>query len=284
MENVRTVRIPQLALVTGLAVLLGSSLLMTLSANAQEATPESANDSLPPILWELTEFVDSVNGSMVVENPEKYTVQFLPDGLLAVGADCNRAALGYTQTGPSLEIKQGAMTLAACPEGSRSNEFVQQLGFVTSFTYDQSEATDQLVLAMMADGGFLRFQPSLTGVVWQWEEFQGGDGAIVAPDDPTKYTLQFEADGTVTGQVACNRGMGTYTVDGSSISIVLATTKMACPPGSLDNEFGRYISESNSFVIRNGQFSLALPMDSGIASFNPVVDMPDSEATPESGS
>ncbi len=274
-------RIARLAVAAGLALVIGSSMIAVLPGSAQDATPDAESDALPPILWQLTEIVDSVNGSIMIDNPEQYTVQFLPEGLLAVGADCNRAALGYTVNGPSLEIKPGVMTLAACGENSMSNEFVKQLGFVTSYSIDQSEASDQLVLAMMADGGFLRFQPSLTGVVWQWQQFQGGDGTIIAPDDPSQYTLQFEADGTVTGQVACNRGKGTYMVDGSSISIVLATTKMACPPGSLDAEFGLYISESNTFVIRNGQFSLALPVDSGIASFDPVVDMPGTEATPE---
>jgi len=33
--------------------------------------------------------------------------------------------------------------------------------------------------------------PSLTGVVWQWAEFQSSDESLVKPDDPEAYTLQF---------------------------------------------------------------------------------------------
>jgi heat shock protein HslJ len=251
-------------------------------ARAQDATPELAS-AIVPIVWQLTEFIDSAQGSTPVDDPSKYTIQLTPDGFVFIQADCNQGGAEYMISGNSLEFGPARTTLVACEEGSLSDRFLQELTFVRSFVIDQSEATDQLVLNLMADGGSLVFSPALTGVIWQWEQFEGGDGTVVAPDDPTLYTLQFQPDGTVNGQVDCNRGMGTYESDGSSISIVLATTRMACPEGSLDAEFSRYISEANSFVIRDGKLALALPIDSGIATFSPIYVEPGAEATPEAG-
>jgi heat shock protein HslJ len=266
------------ALSLGLAMTAIASPL--LSASAQEATPEPA-ESIGPIVWQLTEIVDNAEGSTPVDDPTKYTLQFGPDGQAFMRLDCNRGSAPYTISGNSIEFGQGRTTLALCEEGSLSDRFLEELTFVRSFVIDQSGATDQLVLSLMADGGSLRFSPALYGVVWQWEQFEGGDGAVVAPDDPSLYTLQFQPDGTITGQVDCNRGMGSYEVDGSSITITLATTKMACPEGSLDAEFLRYLSEANSFVIRDGKLALALPVDSGIATFIPVYVEPGAQGTPE---
>jgi heat shock protein HslJ len=270
-----------IALALGFAIVSATGLLAAASAQT-DASPPADDVSIAPIVWELIEFVDTKNGSEPVGNPEDYTLQFLPDGVLAVGADCNRAVMSYESQGSSLMIAAGAMTLALCAPDSKSDQFIVELGYVSSFTISQESASDQLSLALQADGGFLNFRASLVGVQWQWQRFQGGDGAEVSPGDPSQYTLEFHEDGSVTGQIDCNRAVGTYTADGNRINIVLATTRMACPPGSLDAEFGRYISESNTFVIRDGNLSLALPIDSGIATFAPVVAMPDDSGTPES--
>jgi heat shock protein HslJ len=228
--------------------------------------------TIPPIEWHLVEFIDSMAGSTAVDDPTRYTVQFRPDGSVGIRADCNRGVGEYTVEGSGITFGPIATTLVLCPPDSLSDRFLKELNEVRSFVIDDSGASDALVMSFMADGGMLRFEPALTGVVWEWQRFEGGDGAIVAPDDPSQYTLAFAGDGTVTGQVDCNRGIGTANVDAPAIEIVLATTRMMCSEESLDAEFLRYVTESNSFVIRDGQFSLALPMDSGIATFSPVIE------------
>ena len=256
---------------------IGSSLL---DVSAHDATPQPA-DSIGPLTWQLTEFVDTANGSTPVDDPSLYTIQLRPDGGASIRADCNQGNASYTISGNSLEFGEAMTTLVLCEPESLSDRFLQELSFVRSFVIDQSGASDQLVLALMADGGFLHFSPALTGVTWEWERFQGGDGAIVAPDDPSLYTLQFQLDGTLTGQVDCNRGMGSFESDDSSISILLATTRIACPEESLDAEFSRYLVEANTYVMSDGQLALSLPVDSGIATFNPVYIEPGPESTPE---
>jgi heat shock protein HslJ len=245
-------------------------------AGAQAATP-APGGALPPIVWELVEIQQDAGEPTAVVDPTRYTVQFLPDGLLAIRADCNSGSADYRLEGSRIELGPVATTLALCPPESLSDAFLQTLDDVTSYAIEVSGASDALKLS--ADGGHLRFQPGLTDVVWQWSEFVGGDGAVVAPEDASRYTLEFMRDGSVVAQVDCNRGRGVFAADSASISIELATTRMACPEGSLDTEFLRYVTESNTFVVRDGNLSLALPVDSGVATFMPHVPQ-EGPATP----
>lgn len=38
---------------------------------------------------------------------------------------------------------------------------------------------------------------TLAGTSWQLARFEGGDGAVRVPDDKSKYTLSFGADGGI---------------------------------------------------------------------------------------
>src|SRR4051812_49579775 len=49
---------------------------------------------------------------------------------------------------------------------------------------------------------------SLGGTSWRLVKFQGGDGAVFTPDDGSKYTLAFDADGIVSARIDCNRARG----------------------------------------------------------------------------
>ena len=246
-------------------------------SSAQDATPQPGSE-LPIILWHLEELTDA-EGTATPDDPARYNVQFLPDGLLAGQADCNRMRGRYEVDGDSLTIGPLASTRVLCPEGSLDNRYLAALEQVASFAIAVGpDASDRLTLTL-TDGGSLVFRPALTDVVWQWREFQGGDGTIVTAPDPSRYTLEFLPDGEIRLQADCNGGRGSATIDGSSIEIVAATTLMGCGPESKDGEFLRYVSESNSFVVRDGSLALALPADSGIASFDPVLPTGD-EATP----
>jgi heat shock protein HslJ len=55
-----------------------------------------------------------------------------------------------------------------------------------------------------------RDAPELIGGTWRLVQFRGGDDTTVKPDDPAKYTLQFNADGSVAARIDCNRGRATW--------------------------------------------------------------------------
>lgn len=113
---------------------------------------------------------------------------------------------------------------------------------------------------------------SLAGTSWQLVRFEGGDGAVLVPDDGSKYTLQFGADGSVAVRLDCNRGRGTWKEPqpGSLELGPMALTRAACPPGSLHDQIARQWTYIRSYVMRNGHLLLSLMADGGIYEFAPV--------------
>jgi heat shock protein HslJ len=112
----------------------------------------------------------------------------------------------------------------------------------------------------------------LAGTSWQLVRFEGGDDAVLAPDDRAKYTLDFGADGRLAARIDCNRGRGTWTSKGSSGLELgpLALTRAQCATGSLHDRIVRQWSNITSYVIRDGHLFLALMADGGIYEFEPA--------------
>jgi heat shock protein HslJ len=98
---------------------------------------------------------------------------------------------------------------------------------------------------------------SLTGTVWTWQTSTHADGTIVAPEAPERYTVEFLPGGRVAVRADCNRGSGSYTLDGTRIALsALALTKMLCPPGSKDREFLKDVGEVSGVAYRDGDLVL----------------------------
>ena len=102
--------------------------------------------------WQWVSFTSPVE-EVQVDNPASYLLTFGEDGSLAIVADCNRAMASYTADGSSLQIQVGPTTLAACPPGSRSEDFIKYLGFAAIYFFQDGD----LFIDLMADGGTLRF-------------------------------------------------------------------------------------------------------------------------------
>ena len=87
-------------------------------------------------------------------------------------------------------------------------------------------------------------QPDLAGGAWHWEGPVGGPGA---PRD--LYSVEFGQDGRLAVRADCNRGAGRYVVEGGGRLTLsgIATTKMACPAGSLDTVFLRQLGEVEGY-------------------------------------
>jgi len=90
----------------------------------------------------------------------------------------------------------------------------------------------------------------------------------IACSNPDVYTLTFLPDSTVRLLIDCNRGSGNYHIDGKSIRIgPVATTRMMCPPGSMDSVFGRQIDAARVWFMRGDTLMLDLMADSGTMCF-----------------
>jgi heat shock protein HslJ len=252
------------------AVAAGAGLAaMRTGAGARQATPAADDAAILTIRWELQR-INSGERVTEPDDPANYWFQLLPDGSIVLRADCNRGRGGYALEDSSLTFGELATTKVACGPESIGEEFTRQLGYVVSYVRT-GELSDELVLSLMADGGELIFAPSLRGVVWQWVRFEGGDGSVVEAADHSRYTIEFLDDGSVRVLADCNRGNGTAKLDAGSIDLTVATTRMACPGDSQDAVFLRYLDEAVTYLIRDGQLALSLPMDSGIAFFRPLV-------------
>ena len=79
---------------------------------------------------------------------------------------------------------------------------------------------------------------TVTDVVWQWVSLvdRTTQKTTTIPD-PTKYTITFRTNGTVSGKADYNNFTGTYTTT-QGYSIKINTSTMAfCGEGSLDQQF-----------------------------------------------
>jgi hypothetical protein len=54
----------------------------------------------------------------------------------------------------------------------------------------------------------------LKGTSWRLVKFQGSDDKTLTPDDSSKYTITFNADGSLSARIDCNRGRGTWKSSG----------------------------------------------------------------------
>ena len=105
---------------------------------------------------------------------------------------------------------------------------------------------------------------------WQWESTITPVEKIAVPE-PERYTIFLQADGRVQARFDCNRGGGVFKISPGKLSFgPLISTRMACPPDSLDGTFMRDLQRVVSFFVDNGTLYLALPIDSGTMRFRPT--------------
>jgi heat shock protein HslJ len=106
---------------------------------------------------------------------------------------------------------------------------------------------------------------TLTGRAWQWTSSTLPDAATIP--DPSKYTIEFMADGGFASQVDCNGVAGQFTsTDAGGITITPGPSTMAaCPEGSLADVFIAGLSDASTYAIANDQ--LVLTGDGGTLTF-----------------
>ncbi|HVF62543.1 MAG TPA: META domain-containing protein [Casimicrobiaceae bacterium] len=78
-----------------------------------------------------------------VAEPNRYTIELAPDGVIRVRADCNRGSGRYQANDVELTFGPIATTKMSCPDGSRDREFLDALGRVDRYRF---EGTDLLLL------------------------------------------------------------------------------------------------------------------------------------------
>jgi heat shock protein HslJ len=211
-------------------------------------------------------------------------VVFDGEGRFAGSDGCNRVMGSYQVNDDAIAFAQAASTQMACLDsGETERQFRAALADARSYRI----VDHALELAGIAGTLVARFEAESTGgpaaasagvgselggTSWQLVRFEGGDETTLTPDDPTKYTLEFDADGSLTARIDCNRGRGTWESPAAGQLTLgpLALTRAMCPPGSLHDQIVRQLGYVRSYVLKDGRLFLALMADGGIYEFEPA--------------
>jgi len=80
---------------------------------------------------------------------------------------------------------------------------------------------------------------TLAGTSWQLVKFQGGDGTILSPDDRSKYTLDFNANGTVDNTFRMGQTLDSEfgTVIGAARAVHVSADNKIIVVGQANNDF-----------------------------------------------
>jgi heat shock protein HslJ len=226
-----------------------ASLLLVPSVVAGPATPTATASGIPPVIWEVVSFRETENVPVTIAEPWRYTVQFLPNGRLRVRLDCNRGGGGYTAAAGVLALTPLTLSEALCALDSADTRVQTLLERATSYVFDPDGS-----LLLHGDNGSLHLRPALTGVRWVWQTFQGSDGTLVRPEDPTQYTVAFLPDGTLTIQAACHHAGG---------PTPWATRRLTCGSASAPR---RHARPRRSWIASCGISTRSRPMSSATAS------------------
>lgn len=93
------------------------------------------------VTWKLESIERTGMATILVPNPEQFTVRFEENGNVAVRADCNSCSGRYTLEGSSLTIGNVACTLIACPAPGLDTTFSSALANVRTATASGNQLT-----------------------------------------------------------------------------------------------------------------------------------------------
>jgi heat shock protein HslJ len=143
-------------LLLSVAVALGAAPGSPLPAAAQtdpsvQVPTPAAQAVIPPVVWNLIDFP----GVGPINEPGRYTVQFLPDGQVSARADCNWVGGFWSAANGALDITITQTTLVGCPPDSLEQPFVVNLDEATSYTLDG------FLLTISSPNGTMSFSPEM---------------------------------------------------------------------------------------------------------------------------
>jgi heat shock protein HslJ len=107
--------------------------------------------------------------------------------------------------------------------------------------------------------------PNIFSLKWQWEQFQDqAEVNDITVSNPENYELILWTDGTFNFKADCNVGSGSYTMNGSSLSLEPGPITLAeCGPDSLYDQFLNQLGYVATYVTNEGKLILNLFADAG---------------------
>ncbi len=108
------------------------------SCHSRGVSPPARQDSeIVGVVWRLREIQRTNGQTVVVDEPDKYTLELLPNGQVRIRADCNRGFGSYTIKGREISFHKTAYTRAACPPGSLFDVYTRNIQQAKSYVIDE---------------------------------------------------------------------------------------------------------------------------------------------------
>jgi hypothetical protein len=112
------------------------------------------DDRLIGRVWQWEDTAAAGGTTTKSPDPAKYTVAFLPAGVVAAMADCKKAGGTYTaDEGGAMKFDVKAETTDPCGAGSLADVYLEDLAKVSSWKVD-----DEYLTLGFTDGGSMRFE------------------------------------------------------------------------------------------------------------------------------
>lgn len=193
--------------------------------------------------WQLTTYL--ADGKQVAVPDGVAATATFAAGQVSGSNGCNTYSGPYTASGSDLSIGPLASTLMACGPVQSAVEAAFMSAFQAAGSY--TATSTQLTIYDASGAKVLEFapQPELTleGSTWDVTAYNNGKQAVVSVVAGSSITLQFGADGNVSGNATCNMYNGSYTVDGEKLTVgPLATTRMLCASDELNAQEQAYLA------------------------------------------
>jgi heat shock protein HslJ len=258
-----------MALVASLCAASGAS------AGGGTATP-SGEALLVGRHWHLANYRNTEGVLSPVVAGTTVTATFDAAGRVSGSGGCNEYSAEYSVEGTGIRFGPVAATFKYCadPVGVMGQEQAYLAALGEAATYS---VTDTHLELRAANGAPLATfvtnatGATLVGPVWTWQKSLGNDGRVTVPDVPAHYTVQFQANGHAEFRADCNNAFGTYhaTPEHKLTITVQGSTLVACPPGSLGDEFLLQLGHAATYVLKDGMLHINLQADAGSIVFAP---------------
>lgn len=130
---------------------------VTIAESKEESQVSDTVSVLAGTSWRLIKIMGMDDSVAEPEDRSLYTLEFNPEGTVALLADCNRGAGSWvSEASGQLQFGPVAATRALCPPDSLSDLYLAQFEWVRSYVMNDGH----LFLATMADGSIIEFEPA----------------------------------------------------------------------------------------------------------------------------
>ena len=205
-------------------------IIAMISISAVFAQGDGLAENIEGTAWELLVIRD-FDALMEADMENRAVIEFNDDGTFHMSTGCGQLGGIYTLDGENITFEVQMTTLAAdCGDDLVAQALIIEefLPSVTGYNIDEGEGTLTLSIDDDHDATFNQLQKiddgglvatDVIGVTWLWQRFDDtAEINHIEVDDPSRYTLTLNADGTYEVKADCNQAGGNYTLDASSLT------------------------------------------------------------------